>query len=273
MKKKTIAMLILLVAAVILLAGCGEKEVLPNAGIVYQPDPLVPATDTPAPQPEQTAANEWGGPAGYDPASEEDTGAEYLDGAYDEWGNLTQIGATAIPLDPLDMPTPTPRPALAFTYKEYTVESLGLSFEAPAGWVEDESVQWEYTLYDNEKRDGFQGYVKISVESVSNSYRKSDLKATLKEKLGELHTSGYSEWKDYEINDRTLLRKDGCYTTFRGVMDNGVIVRGYAHLALLDNNRVLTVLVCAPGYYNSSYSDVYHRVRDTLKTVTAAPAN
>ena len=273
MKKKTIAMLILLVAAVLLLVGCGEKEELPNAGIVYQPDPFDPVTATPAPQPQEQETNEWGGPAGYDPATEEDTGSEYLDGAYDEYGNLTQIGATSIPLDPLDMPTATPRPALAFTYKEYTVKNLGFSFEAPAGWVEDESMQWEYTLYDNEKRDGFQGYVKISVESVGNAYRKNDLKATLKEKLNALHPSGYSEWKDNEINERSLLKKDGAYTTFRGVQDDGVIVRGYVHVALLDNNRVLTLTVCAPGYYNSSYGDVYHRVRDTLKTITAAPAN
>ena len=79
----------------------------------------------------------------------------------------------------------------------------------------------------------------------------------------------------YDGEEEISFQMCGKCTSVSAGMDNigGVIVRGYVHVALLDNNRVLTLTVCAPGYYNSSYGDVYHRVRDTLKTITAAPAN
>ena len=49
-------------------------------------------------------------------------------------------GSSPIPLDPVDAPTATPRSAITFTYVTYDVTSLGLSFEAPAGWVPDDSI-------------------------------------------------------------------------------------------------------------------------------------
>ena len=67
-------------------------------------------------------------------------------------------GSTPIPLDPIDMPTPTPRPSLSFTYGDYSAASVGVSFKAPAGWLVDESQAQTFILRepDSQIKDGQQ---------------------------------------------------------------------------------------------------------------------
>lgn len=270
--KKTMILLVILLCVAVMMTACGKKEeeTLPTAGIQYQPNAL----ETPAPTsaPVQTVQNEdWGVPAGYDPASEEDASGMFYDGAYDEYGNLIQVGATPIPLDPLDMPTATPRPALAFNYKTYTVPGMNISFDAPGGWVVDESIPGTFKLYDNQVRDGYQGYVEINIMTVPSAFKKSELKESLKQTLETIHTEGnYTvSWSVGDVKDRTLMKSDGCYNTYRGERYDHVVVRGYVQLALVDG-KLISVHVSAPGWYNSSYGDVYHKIRDTMKAVSAA---
>lgn len=42
-------------------------------------------------------------------------------------------GSTPIPLDPIDMPTPTPRPSLSFTYGDYSAASVGRELQGSRG--------------------------------------------------------------------------------------------------------------------------------------------
>ena len=132
MKKTLFTVVVLLMALV--LAGCAANPTYPEAGTNYQRDPLSVPTDTPAPSLPDL-------PEDYDPASEEDNGASYVYNSYSSsYDTSIYAGATPIPLDPIDMPTPTPKPTLTFSYGLVTSDALHLSFEAPVGWGIDTSV-------------------------------------------------------------------------------------------------------------------------------------
>ena len=110
MKKRT-AIISLLAAAVLTLnaipalATDGQGQVSPLDQLTQQ----------------QSQMESMGLPSGYNPASEEDNGYTAASGAYNANGERVYAGATPIPIDPIDMPTPTPRPELTFTYGEYNV--------------------------------------------------------------------------------------------------------------------------------------------------------
>ena len=105
MKKSLLVLVLLLVALV--MAGCAAQTTYPEAGQSYQADPLTIPTATPVPR-EDT----YDLPEDYDPASEEDDTMYDLVGVYfDEYGRQIYAGATPIPLDPIDLPTPRPGPA------------------------------------------------------------------------------------------------------------------------------------------------------------------
>ena len=119
---------IVLIAAV--LSGCGgSEESFPEADGSIQRDPMT-ITEAPTSAP---TADPW---QDYDPASEEDTDSYNYnpEGSYDEYGNQLYAGASPIPLDPIDMPTPTPKPVLPFSYGDVDASNIGLTFQAPVGW-------------------------------------------------------------------------------------------------------------------------------------------
>src|SRR5699024_10769032 len=90
-----------------------------------------------------------------------------------------------IQLDPIDMPTPTPRPSLSFTYGDYSAASVGVSFKAPAGWLVDESQAQTFILRepDSQIKDGQQCVITISSQAVTSNYNQSDLETLVKDRL------------------------------------------------------------------------------------------
>ena len=88
-----------LLLALMLLVG----SVPATGALATQADPMALPTDAPSAS--------FSLPEGYDPASEEDNSGYYAYGAaYNDYGRNVYAGATPIPLDPIDMPTPTPSP-------------------------------------------------------------------------------------------------------------------------------------------------------------------
>lgn len=253
--KKRLLLLAVLLTAVALLCGCSaNKAEYTDASAIAQQDPLAIPTAAPVTE------------IPYDPLAEED-GDTYVAGmAYDEYGNALYAGATPIPLDPIDMPTPTPRPSLAFSYSQMSFNELGLQFEAPQGWLMDTSTPNTVVLLDPNTYDNYQAFLSVSVTSVPKDYKLSNVKQTLSDTLEEMSRS-YTEWKTYQADSRTLLDKDGYYNNFRGVMVDGNVVRGRVMVALLDNNRIITVTLSAPGWYNESYMNILTHFRDTLKAL------
>lgn len=246
--KKMCAMLALMLALALLMgmAAFGEN---------MQRDPMsVPP-----------AASGAGLPEGYDPAAEEDGGYYAANAAYDSLGNQIYAGATPIPLDPIDMPTPTPRPSLSFTFGPATAENIHLSFEAPVGWGLDTSAADAITLIDPNTYDNINATMTVRIATVSNSYKLADAKAEVRNMLKEIGQYNFTDWNATDLAERTLLKKDGYYANYRGEYYDGTVVRGRVMVALLDNNRIITLHMSCPGWYNESYMNVVSHFRDTAK--------
>lgn len=249
--KKRICLLLALMMTAVLLCGCASTPEN-NPTVVTQNDPL--ALPTVAPVTELP----------YNPLDEED-GDTYVPGAvYDEYGNMMYAGATPIPLDPVNMPTTTPKPALAFGYTLVPFENLGIQFEAPQGWYLDSSAPNSITLLDPNTYDGVQASLTVSITKVDKDYKLSNVKQTLNDTLKEL-SRNYATWSQKQAGSKTMLKKDGYYNRYTATTVNGVEVRGQVRIALLDDNRIITVILTAPGGYINSYEELLNHVRDTMK--------
>lgn len=250
MKKVFLCLLMLLLA--VLLAGCasapqGNTNTQQNSAGNWQADP-------------------YSMPVGYDPISEEDEGTKYLPGAvYDEYGNQVNVGASPIPIDPIDMPTPTPRPSLTFQYGAVYADKLGIAFEAPAGWHVDAADSNMVVLTDPNMYDGINATMTIRMQNVSSQYVLSDVKEEIRAMLKEIGQYNYTTWETTTIADRTLMGKPGYYANYRGELYDGTVVRGRVMVALLGGNRIITVHMKAPGWFNESYMNVVSHFRDTLQ--------
>ena len=122
-------------------------------------------------------------------------------------------GATPIPLDPVDLPTPTPHPELTFNYATYTAGSLGLSFDCPSGWLVDESQTDVFVLTEPETQmhDGQQCIITISAEPVTANYSEKDLKKQVTQRLKEIGSVNFTVWNPSLTATRTLLGSKGVY--------------------------------------------------------------
>lgn len=254
----------LLCLSAILLAACqpaaDTSSNVPEVQENTQQSPMEAAVNPPVVE---------GLPPDYNPADEEETGVLLADTIFDESGTPLYAGSTPIPLNPVDMPTPTPRQALAFTYATYTAANLGLTFESVAGYTVDDSQPEAYVLTEPEaqKKDNYPVVFTFARSAVTSSYTAANIRTDLRTFAEDLGKINYKEWRMSETSERTLLGKPGYYITYRGVQHDGTIVRGRVHMALLDNNRLLTLHYTGPGEYNSDYTNVYYRIRDTLKTI------
>ena len=264
--KKSLRVLALLMLAVLLTGCAAQEQNFPDADTAQasaqQRDPM----DLTTPVPRQ----ELDLPEGYDPASEESGEDEvYNDNAvYDDYGRNVYAGATPIPIDPIDMPTPTPKPTLKFEFGTVTSDKLHLMFDAPQGWGIDDSVSDAVTLINPNELDGYSAQMTIRVYSVASTFKINDLKAELRNTLKDLGQYNFTKWKTTELANRTILKKDGFYADYEGTYTSDVSIYGRVMMALLDNNQVIMLhLSCPNGYFNSSYKTVINHVRDSLKQI------
>ena len=247
-----------LLMALILLASCAAATGALANGSNLQADPMAVPTSTPS----------FSLPEGYDPALEEDNGNYNSGSAYDDYGRSLYAGATPIPLDPIDMPSPTPKPTLTFSYGLVTSDKLRLSFEAPVGWGIDTSANDAVTLVNQTALDGYNAYITVRVYSVASGFKLTDLRNELRNTLKELGQYNFAKWSTKEIASRQLLKKDGYYNDYEGTYYDGTAIYGRVMMALLDGNQVIMVhLSCPDGYFNSSYKAVINHVRETLKQI------
>ena len=188
----------------------------------------------------------------------ENSGAQTVD--------LTKVyaGSTPIPLDPIDMPTPTPRPELSFSYVEVKAERIGLKFDAPGTWTQDDTQADTFVLTDPNTLDNVNATLTIRVSAVASNYTLSNVKTDLANELSYIGQYNFVNWEASTAEKRTLAGKDGYYATFRGEQTDGTIIRGRVHMALLDGHKLLTVILKCPGWYNTSYVNVYTRFRNSV---------
>ncbi|MDD3410602.1 MAG: hypothetical protein PHY12_07305 [Eubacteriales bacterium] len=286
MKRKwTAAVCVLGVAA--LLTGCsggGQQNVQSIPEVTQYLGPSVEATATPVPiEPNlDGAVSDAGTPASdgvsifesnpYDVPTDAFTAddamnEENMDPAVAvETTYYPYAGSTPIPLDPVDMPTPTPRPALTFNYVPYEVNSVGLSFEAPAGWVPDESVSDMYTLTEpaEQIKEGQAGVITLYAVPVNNNYTESNLKSEVKQRLDTIGSTGFAVWDPSLTATRYLLGAKGVYANYTGTLASGVEVGGRIHCTCV-NNVLYCLQITYPLGYKDDYLNVFSQVRQTLK--------
>lgn len=264
--KKSLRILALLMLAVLLTGCAAQEQKFPDADAAQasaqQKDPMDLSTAVPR--------TELDLPEGYDPASEENGEEESFNASavYDDYGRNVYAGATPIPLDPIDMPTATPKPTLKFEYGTVTADNIRLMFDAPQGWGVDMSASDAVTLINPNELDGYNAQIVVRVYNVASSFKSGDLKTELRNTLKELGQYNFAKWKTTELASRTILKQEGFYADYEGTYTNGIAIYGRVMMALLDNHQVIMLhLSCPDGYFNSSYKAVINHLRDSLKQI------
>ncbi|MCQ2457463.1 MAG: hypothetical protein MJ142_01895 [Clostridia bacterium] len=266
---------LLLAVCLLLLCSCQPKEVFPTE---------LPVQNQAA-QPVETAVSSqdlFGVPfdfddGTYDPASE-DVGIEWED-SYDydypevpvvtsaPTMNSEYAGATPVIIDPIDKPTPTPLPALSFDYVTYEAASMHLMFEAPSGWIVDDSQPNQYVLTNPDPYVDYAASMIISATEVSKKLNKSGLTAELKDTLKRIRSAGLKNFEQSNVADRTLLGADAVYANYTANLKDGTQIAGRVIMCCL-NKTVYTLHCSYPRGYRDTYTGEngpYNRFRHSVK--------
>lgn len=175
-------------------------------------------------------------------------------------------GATPVPIDPIDKPTPTQVPPLpAFSYKTYEATKLGLSFDGPAGWLVDDSDANNFVI-QNPVTGLYPATVTVYAGKVNRQYSESDLKTEVKNMLNAVGSAAaVAKYEPSSTAPRTLMDAKGVYANYTAVLEDGTEISGRVHATCVE--KVLyTVHISAPKpYWNEYKEQVYDKLRDTMK--------
>ena len=275
--KKGFRTVLLLSACLVLLAGCAS-EPKTQYNVNTQGAANTPSTNT--------AGSSL--PADYDPASEEDDYTGDAASTPEEIHLPTLVtppptntpipvisgqysGATPVVIDPIDKPTPTPLPALSFTYQTYTASNLNLTFEGPAGWVVDTSEANSYKIQSPDWATGYAAPLVIRANSTSIEYTTDSLTTEVKSMLTNLRNANYPKFSPSNTATRKglFLGATGVYANYTATLDGNLQIAGRI-AAVYKNNVLYTVHLTYPAGYTDTYkTNVYDKLRDTLKIITA----
>lgn len=274
MKKKMLCLLLVLCA--VLLTACQEKEVFDTT----LPADRGTATQETATQNEPVTQDLFGsavvGPTtdfddgSYDPASEEGGDLEPVITLEEDTPAPTiqsdNAGATPALIDPVDKPTPTPLPTLAFSYTTYEASSLHMTFDAPSGWIVDETQSDTYTLTNPDPSMDYAAYLTVRVIPVNKNYSKSELAKEVKGTLDTLNaTMEYTKFEPSNTAERTFLSTTGVYANYKGTLKDGTETAGRLIVACVDKS-LYTLHVSYPRGYTEFYvENVYNKFRHTVK--------
>lgn len=283
--KRQWKLILTLLMVLAILSGCAGQPNTPQQFDEVTQYLGPPTQNTPTPPPQGDASGQ-GGESGqgnifsqnpYDVAlggdgltglDEEDLGGadtEALIPMDEESTVYPYAGSTPIPLDPVDMPSPTPRTELVFAYAPYTT-SLNLTFEGPQGWVPDESVNEQFTLTepDTQVKDGQPGIVRVYAIPVTSDYTESNLKTEVQDRLKAISNTNFEEWSPSLTASRYLMGSKGVYANYSGTMANGTKVGGRIHCTSID--KVLYCIeIVYPLAYKEDYLNIFAKMRETIK--------
>jgi len=175
-------------------------------------------------------------------------------------------GSTPIPLNPIDMPTPTPRPDLSFTYADYTASTVGVTFKAPVSWQVDQSYSGMFILSEpvNQIKDNQQCIITVSAEPVNATYKKSDLESHVKQRLNTIGGLDFDEWKPSLTATRYMMGSEGVYANYSGTLTDGTEVGGRIHYVSI--GKVLYGLeIQFPLGFKNDFIDVFGEIRSSMK--------
>ena len=277
MWKKRILCLVLVVCAALVMTACQQKETFPTSPVQQEQTQQQEAPaqdeqnifgDTPVPQ--QINFDD----GSYDPTSEEGGNEEML--SFDQTAadgttpaptmKSEYAGATPVLIDPIDKPTPTPLPKLAFTYATYEAPALHLTFDAPAGWLPDDSASDTYKLTNPDPSMDYAATLSIRLVPVSKNYNKNELIKEVKSALDTIGSDGFTKFERSNTAGRKFMNADGIYANYSGTTTDNVKVAG--RIIISCSNKMLYILdVSYPQGYTKTYVDgVYDKFRHTVKT-------
>ena len=127
-------------------------------------------------------------------------------------------GSTPIPLDPVDMPTPTPRPVAELHLRRLQRGFRGRQLQgARTGWLVDESQAQTFILRepDSQIKDGQQCVITITSQAVTSNYNQSDLESLVKERLDVIGgASNITSFKPSYTATRYMMGSLGVYANY-----------------------------------------------------------
>jgi len=178
-------------------------------------------------------------------------------------------GSTPIPLDPIDAPTPTPQAPLNFTYIAYSPATVGVTFEAPAGWIPDETYNEVFTLTEPESqmKNGQLGIISIYAVPVTENYTEAQLVQEIKQRLNTIGSLNFTEWKPSLTATRYLMGNMGVYANYYGTLVTGVKVGGRLHAVTIDN-VLYCIQITYPYSFKDDFMDVFSHLRETIQRIT-----
>ena len=206
----------------------------------------------------------------YDPASEEDPNTEGVD----EVAALPTVaptmqseyaGATPVVIDPIDKPTPTPLPPITFTYETYQAAALHMTFDAPAGWIPDESEPDSYTLTNPDPVPDYKAWLTIRVVPVNRTYSKNDLAKEVRGMLDTIKSDGMRSFSPSNTASRSFLGNDGIYANYSGTNSDGIQVAGRVIASCVDRSLYILHVSYPKGYTDTYVDGVFNKFRNTVK--------
>ena len=282
--KRTALVLLCLAALAMLLTSCqGQQpavipEITQYIGPAATPTPTPAATDNTAPSDVDENFTEEDALAEEDlttPTTGFDAGLAAQTSLFSSAGDSTSntnateyqyTGSTPIPLDPIDAPTPTPQAPLNFTYITYSPSTVPVTFEAPAGWIPDESYSEVFTLSEPESqmKNGQLGSINVYAVPVISDYTQSQLEQEIKQRLNTIGSLNFVEWRPSYTDTRYLMGSKGVYANYTGKLVTGVEVGGRIHAVTIDS-VLYCIQVTYPKAFKSDFEDVFAKLRTTIK--------
>ena len=277
MLKKRMLCIAAIICVLLVMTGCQPKEVfsteLPPQNVQNtQPEEVMPQ--------EQNlfygADNGYDGTmnfddGSYDPSSEdfgesEDVQMGMLATVAPDNGDYPYGGASPVPIDPIDKPTPTPLPNLTFAYQTYSNSKLHITFEAPAGWLEEEPEADTYKLTNPDPSAAYPASMTIRVVALNKNYSKNELTKEVKNMLSTISSSGLKNWDPSQTANRTLMGEAGVYANYKATTKDGEPVAGRV-IVTCQNKTLYSLHITYPRGYTDTYVEkVFNKFRDTLKT-------
>lgn len=175
-------------------------------------------------------------------------------------------GATPVVIDPIDKPSPTPAPAIAFEYQVYDANNIHLSFEGPAGWIVTNSTGDTFTISNPATNVDYVASLSVQATKVGSAYQLADLKKEVKNFMNTL-SKAFSSFSSSSTAERSMLQSTGVYADYTATMADGVKVAGRVQVCCVD--KTLYILhMSVPRAYMENYKDtVYHQFRHSVSIV------
>ena len=177
-------------------------------------------------------------------------------------------GSTPIPLNPVDMPTPTPKPDLSFTYTQYIASTVGVTFEGPANWQVNETQSSMFILSEptNQIKDGQQTTITLSAEPIGSNYDQRDLEKHVEQRLDTIGGLQFSDFKPSYTATRHMLGSTGVYANYSGTLTDGTEVGGRIQYVSIDGTLYGLEIVFPLGF-KDDFIDVFGEVRGSMSFI------